>query len=281
MWLACVETSLFVVAGISAWYLLRTRHTALFRKSFGMALAGLLMVAPMQILVGDHGGLGVFRTQPAKAAAIEAHWETNNAGEGADWHVLGWPDKANQTNRWIISVPNGLSLIATHTLHGKVLGLKEFAPADQPPAIPLIFYSFRVMVAAGLVMAGLALISGWLWWRRRKAADEWAIPVWLLKSWVAAIPLGYVATECGWLIREVGRQPWAVYGLLRTEHAVSNLPAGAVATSLVLFVAIYTSLLAVFLLFARRIIVTGPDMNPQIAAFVSSNEVCSSRRAKE
>ncbi|WP_340122020.1 cytochrome ubiquinol oxidase subunit I [Methylobacter svalbardensis] len=281
MWMACVETSLFVVAGISAWYLLRTGHTALFRKSFGMALVGLLLIAPMQILSGDLGGLRLFEIQPVKAAAIEAHWETNKTAEGADWHVLGWPDKATQTNNWIISIPKGLSLIATRTLHGKVLGLKEFAAADQPPAIPLIFYSFRVMVAAGLVMAGLSLLTGWLWWKRRKAADEWVLPVWLLKSWVAAIPLGYVATECGWLVREVGRQPWAVYGLLRTEHAASHLPAGAVATSLVLFVAIYTLLLTVFLLCVRRIIVTGPDMNPQIAVFVPSNEVYSSRRAKE
>jgi cytochrome d ubiquinol oxidase subunit I len=273
MWLACVETSLFVVAGISAWYLLRTSHTALFRKSFGMALAGLLLAAPMQILMGDRGGLAVFHSQPVKAAAIEAHWETNKADEGADWHVLGWPDKAAQTNSWIISIPNGLSLIATHTLHGKVLGLKEFAPADQPPAIPLIFYSFRVMVAVGLVMAGLSLLTGWLWWRRRKAADEWALPVWLLKSWVAAIPLGYVATECGWLVREVGRQPWVVYGILRTEHAASNLPVGAVATSLALFVAIYMLLLAVFLLSARRIVITGPNINLQIPVFVPSSRV--------
>lgn len=277
MWMACVETSLFVVAGISAWYQLRNCHTALFRKSFGMALAGLLLVAPLQILMGDLGGLQLFHMQPAKAAAIEAHWETNKAGAGADWHVVGWPDKADQTNSWMINVPNGLSLIATHSLHGEVKGLKEFAPADQPPAVPLIFYSFRVMVAAALVMAGLALISGWLWWRRRNAADEWVFPVWLLKSWVAAIPLGYLASECGWLVREVGRQPWVVYGLLRTEHAASNLPVGAVATSLLMFVAIYTLLLAIFLLSVRRILITGPDMNPQIPV----HEVQSSRLAKD
>ncbi|MDP3589916.1 MAG: cytochrome ubiquinol oxidase subunit I [Methylobacter sp.] len=276
MWLACIETSLFVVAGISAWYLLRNCHTALFRKSFGMALAGLLLAAPLQILMGDLGGLRLFHSQPAKTAAIEAHWETNRTGEGAAWHVVGWPDKANQTNSWMISIPNGLSLIATHSLDGKVLGLKEFAIADQPPAVPLIFYSFRVMVAAGLVMAGLSLLTGWLWWRRRKARDEWTIPVWLLKSWVAAIPLGYLASECGWLVREVGRQPWAVYGLLRTEQAASNLPVGAVASSLVMFVAIYTLLLAMFLLSARRILITGPDMNPQIPVL----EVQSSRQAK-
>jgi cytochrome d ubiquinol oxidase subunit I len=152
-------------------------------------------------------------------------------------------------------------------MYGKVAGLKDFVSADQPPAIPLIFYTFRVMIAIGFAMTGLALISAIVWWRRRKTADDSILPVWLLKWWVAAIPMGYIATECGWVVREVGRQPWAVYGLLRTENAVSNLPAPAVATSLVLFVAIYTLLLVLFLLFARRIIMKGPDINLQLPLF--------------
>ncbi|MFZ2169475.1 MAG: cytochrome ubiquinol oxidase subunit I, partial [Methylococcaceae bacterium] len=166
------------------------------------------------------------------------------------------------------SIPHGLSLIVNHSMVGKVRGLKDFVPADQPPAIPLIFYTFRVMIAAGFAMTGLALVSAIMWWNRRKTADDSILPVWLLKCWVAAIPLGYIATECGWVVREVGRQPWAVYGLLRTEHAVSNLPAAAVATSLALFIAIYTLLLVLFLLFARRIIMDGPDMRPLLPNFI-------------
>jgi len=268
MWLACMETSLFVVGGISAWYLLQQHHEKLFRKSFAPALAGLLLVTPLQILVGDIAGLYLFDIQPAKTAAIEGHWETNSPGQGAEWHVLAWPNKANQDNDWAISIPNGLSLIATHKMDGQVKGLKEFAPADQPPAIPLLFYTFRVMVGVGIVLAALALVSGFLWWRRRKLEGGFMLPAWLLRTWVAAIPLGYLATECGWIVREVGRQPWAVYGVLRTEHAASDLPATAVATSLILFLAIYTLMLIAFLLSARRIILTGPDINQPLPAFV-------------
>lgn len=270
MWLACVETSLFVVGGISAWYMLRQRHQDLFRKSLKLALAGLLVAAPLQILVGDVAGLYIFELQPAKGAAIEAHWDTNPPGQGAEWHIMAAPNQQNQDNDWAISVPNALSLIIMHSMDGQVKGLKEFAPADQPPAIGLIFYSFRVMFAAGLAMAALTALSAYYWWRqRRQPMIALDLPTWLLKAWVTAIPLGYIATECGWIVREVGRQPWAVYGLLRTEHAASAIPASAVATSLGLFAVVYTLLLATFLVFARRIIIAGPNIDESLPVFVS------------
>lgn len=273
MWLACQETTLFVVGGISAWFILQQRHKSLFRKSFGLALAGLLIASPLQVVVGDIAGLYLFDIQPAKVAAIEGHWETNPPGQGAEWHVLAWPNKEAQDNDWAISIPNVLSFIATHTMDGQVKGLKEFVPSDQPPAIPLIFYTFRVMVGAGIALAALTLVSAFIWWRRRKIAGGSELPTWLLKAWVAAIPLGYLATECGWIVREVGRQPWAVYGMLRTEQAVSNIPAPAVAISLAIFTAIYTLLLVAFLLFARRIVLAGPDINQPLPEFLSSVNV--------
>lgn len=261
MWLACMETSLFVVAGVSAWYLLQKRHERLFRKSFKCALFGLLAVGPLQVVMGDVAGYYLFDTQPAKTAAIEAHWATNPPGQGADWHVIAWPDKADQKNAWEITIPNVLSLIATHSMDGQVKGLLDFAPEDQPPALPLIFYAFRIMVGIGMAMAALALLSGYFWWKQRRLPDAPKLPAWLLKVWVGAIPLGYLATECGWIVREVGRQPWAVYGLLRTEHAASQLPAAAVASSLAVFTVIYSVLLITFIIFAKRIIRTGPDMD--------------------
>jgi cytochrome d ubiquinol oxidase subunit I len=263
MWLACMETTLFVVAGISAWNILQQRHEILFRKCFKLALIGLLVATPLQVLVGDIAGLYLFDIQPAKTAAIEGHWETNPPGQGADWHVLAWPNKTRQANDWAISIPNALSFIATHKMDGQVKGLKEFPPEDQPPALPLIFYTFRVMVGIGMAMLALALAlaSGFFCWKNRQLPDGPIIPAWLLRGWVAFIPLGYLATECGWIVREVGRQPWAVYGLLRTEHAASHLPAPAVVTSLVLFALIYSLLLLTFIVFARRIIMTGPDID--------------------
>ena len=143
MWLACMETALFVVAGISAWHVLQQHHETLFRKSFKLALIGLLVATPLQVLVGDIAGFYLFDIQPAKTAAIEGHWETNPPGQGAEWHVLAWPNKARQANDWAISIPNALSFIATHKMDGQVKGLKEFLPEDQPPALPLIFYTFR------------------------------------------------------------------------------------------------------------------------------------------
>jgi cytochrome d ubiquinol oxidase subunit I len=117
------------------------------------------------------------------------------------------------------------------------------------------------MVGIGMAMAALALASGFFWWKNRALPHGPIIPAWLLRGWVASVPLGYLATECGWIVREVGRQPWAVYGLLRTEHAASHLPAPAVVTSLVLFAVIYSLLLLTFIVFARRIILTGPDVH--------------------
>ncbi|WP_374089083.1 cytochrome ubiquinol oxidase subunit I [Methylomicrobium lacus] len=270
MWLACIETSLLVVGGVSAWYILKQRHQNLFRKSLKLALAGLLAAAPLQILVGDVAGLYLFDLQPAKTAAIEAHWDTNPPGQGAEWHVLAWPNTHNQANDWVLSIPNALSLIATHSLDGQVKGLKAFAPADQPPAIGLIFYSFRVMLVAGLAIAALTAVSAWYGWRQRRQPITLALPPWLLKAWVAAIPLGYIATECGWIVREVGRQPWAVYGLLRTAQSASALSPSAVATSLALFAGVYTLLLASFIVFARRIIMAGPNVDQPLPAFMPS-----------
>lgn len=267
MWLACIETTLFVVGGISAWYMLRQRHQELFQKSMKLALTGLLLAAPLQILVGDIAGLYVFELQPAKGAAIEAHWDTNLPGKGAEWHIVAAPNQQKQDNDWVISIPNALSLIVAHSLDGQVKGLKEFAPADQPPAIGLIFYSFRLMLAAGLAMAAIAFISLYYWWRQHQRSMSFNLPTWLLKAWVAAIPLGYIATECGWIVREVGRQPWVVYGLLRTEHAASAIPPTAVAISLGLFALIYALLAISFLVFAGRIIMTGPNTEEPVPVF--------------
>lgn len=261
MWLACAETTLFAVGGISAWYLLKRRQVQMFAKTFRLALYGVFAVSLVQVVIGDVLGYYLFDVQPAKAAAIEAHWETNQPGQGAEWNILAWPDKTTQTNTWAVAVPNFLSVLAAHSMDGKVVGLKDFVPADQPPAIPLLFYSFRVMVGIGTALAGLALVSLWYWWRRRVEPMSDRLPPWLLKMWLWSIPLGYIATECGWIVREVGRQPWAVYGLIRTEQAASNLPLASVAVSLAAFIAIYATLLVVFLLFARRIVARGADLS--------------------
>lgn len=260
MWFACIETTLFVIGGISAWYVLRDTHVRFFAKTFRLAFVVALVVAPLQILLGDGSGVSVAEHQPAKLAAIEGHWQTNAPGQGAPWSLLAWPDKQAQDNAWSIEIPNLLSLITTHSLHGQVKGLREFPVQDQPPALPLLYYSFRLMVLLGFFFFALVLWT--LWCARGGGLGDARIARHrrLLRTWVMAIPLGYVAVETGWIVREVGRQPWIVYGLLRTEHGASPLPAAAIGTSLTAFTLIYLLLAVAFVIFARRILFKGPDL---------------------
>jgi cytochrome d ubiquinol oxidase subunit I len=265
MWLACLETSLFVIGGISAWYLLKDRHSAFFLKSFRLALLAAVIVTPLQILVGDAAGRMVAEQQPAKLAAIEGHWQTNPPGKGAAWALLAWPDAVNQRNHWSIEVPNLLSLITTHSLTGRVAGLREFPTRDQPPVL-VPFYAFRLMVLAGVTLAALMLWSVSRWRRGAFTAAGISGERTLLRAWITAIPLAYLAVEMGWLTREVGRQPWIIYGMMHTEAAASALPAAAVAATLLSYFVTYATLLIIFIVFAGRLIRRGPDLDVPLPA---------------
>jgi len=266
MWVACLETSLFVIAGISAWYLLRGRAAAFFLTSFKLAVLAATLVAPLQIWLGDASGRSVFRYQPVKGAAMEGHWKTNPSGAGAAWALLAWPDRVAQANDWSIGIPDGLSLLVTRSRHGQVRGLRDFSARDQPPAIPLLFYAFRLMVAIGFWFLLLTVRTLWVWRSGRLTVLGLPAVRRLLGAWLVSAPLGYVAVECGWLVREVGRQPWIIYGLMRTDTAASTLPAAAVATTLAGYVAVYTILTAVFVIFTRRLLVQGPALDRPPAA---------------
>jgi cytochrome d ubiquinol oxidase subunit I len=237
-----------------------------FLKSFQLAALGAAIVTPVQIVLGDASGLVIAAHQPAKLAASEGHWETNLPGQGAPWALLAWPDPAAQRNRWAIELPSGLSLLATHSLTGRVPGLKEFPRADQPPVL-VPFYALRIMVAIGFWLLLLTAWTLWVWRRGRALQRERR----LLGFWVASLPLGYLAVEMGWLLREVGRQPWVVQGLLRTGEAASALPAETVGASLLAYVVIYGTLLTVFLVYARRLVRRGPDLSAPVPALHPRN----------
>ncbi len=260
MWVACLETSLFVIGGASAWHLLRGSSVAFFRRSFLLAFALAIIVTPVQIWLGDASGQAVFADQPAKGAAIEGDWDTNKPGQAADWAVLAWPDKEAQRNDWEITIPRVLSFLATHTLDGEVKGLHEFAPEDQPPLLPLIFYAFRIMAGIGFALFFLMLWTGWAAIKGRLRTETIAAQTWLLWAWVASIPLGYIAVDMGWTVREVGRQPWIIYGLMRTSDAVSALSVGSVGFTTVAYFLIESLLLVTFIIFACRIVMKGPDL---------------------
>lgn len=261
MWVGAMETGLFVVGGISAYYLLRRHNTEFFLPSFKFAMGALLVVAPLQMLLGDASGVDVFQRQPAKGAAIEGHWDTNAPGTGASWSLLAWPDKDRQENDWSIEVPNMLSVLGTHSLHGTVTGLHDIARADQPPALPLLYYAFRVMAGIGFMLVALATWTAWTMYRTGGRLAEVLAQRKLLLAWVCCIPLPYIAVEAGWIVREVGRQPWVVYGLLRTSEAASPVPAADVAGSIAMFCAFYVVLLATFAVFALKWLRQGPDLS--------------------
>lgn len=262
MFLATLETSLFVIGGISAWYILQQRHPAFFARSLKIALATAIAVAPLQIYVGHLSAEQVYHLQPTKLAAMEAKWETSPAGQPADWSLLALPNETTETNPWEIKVPKGLGYILEfrQNLSEPVLGLKEWQPEERPRMVGLIYYSFRIMSGIGFFFAGLMLWSSLKWLMGNLSPAKIVEQKWLLWSWMLAAPLGYIAVECGWIVRCVGRQPWALYGQIRTADAASHLPPANVLTSLIGFAVIYSLLLVSTLYFGSRIIRNGPNL---------------------
>jgi cytochrome bd ubiquinol oxidase subunit I len=263
MFLATTETSLFVIGGISAWYLINNRHPAFFAKSLKIVLATAVLVAPLQVYVGHLSAEQVYHYQPTKLAAMEAKWDTSPAGAPAPWTLLALPNESAQKNTWELAVPNGLGYILEFkkNLSEPVLGLKEWQPENRPRMVGLIYYSFRVMSGIGFFFVALMAWSGLQWLRGRLSSEMIAQQKWLLRSWLLAAPLGYIAVESGWIVRCVGRQPWVLYGQIRTADAASHLPASEVLTSLTIFSVVYSILFVCALYFGSQIIRQGPNLS--------------------
>ncbi|MGI0484357.1 cytochrome ubiquinol oxidase subunit I [Pantanalinema rosaneae CENA516] len=262
MFFATLETSLFVIGGISAWYILKQRQPEFFAKSLKVILAVLILVAPLQVFVGHLSAEQVYHYQPAKLAAMEAQWETVPAGQPADWSLVALPNDQAEQNDWEVKIPGALSYLLElkPTLDQPVKGLREWQPENRPHMVGLIYYSFRIMVAIGLFFAALMGISVLQWLRGKFAAEAIAQQKWLMRAWVLAAPLGYLAVETGWIVRCVGRQPWIVYGELRTVDSASNLPAGEVLFSLLGLTSLYLVFFIAALYFGSRIVRKGPNL---------------------
>jgi cytochrome d ubiquinol oxidase subunit I len=249
MVVAAYITGSFVVIGVCGFYLAQRRHLDFARAGLSLAMWMVLILTPVQIVLGDMHGLNTREYQPMKLAAIEARWET---GRRVPLTLFAWPDIAHERNDYAIDVPVLGSLILTHSLNGEVKGLKEVAPADRP-YVPLPFFAFRVMVGIGLLLLAIAVTGLFLRWRGRLYDTRWF-------SWVCACssPLGFLAILAGWTVTETGRQPYVVYGHLRTADAAAPVAAHAVATSLALFVIVYLVLLVAFFFYAGRAVLRGP-----------------------
>jgi cytochrome d ubiquinol oxidase subunit I len=244
-------TTAFVVMGVGAWLLRRTRATDDGRMMIRMALNLLIIVVPLQMFLGDQHGLNTLENQPAKLAAIEGRYDTV---QPTPLTLFGIPDDAAATMRYAIDVPDLGSLILTHSWNGVIKGLKEW-PADQRPPVGPPFFAFRVMVGIAFIML-FVVVAGQVLQLRGRLWDS----VWFLRlcQWVA--PLGFIAVVAGWTTTEVGRQPWTVYGLLRTADSVSPSLTGAdVALSLAFYVVVYLIMFPTGIAFMAGLVRRGPQ----------------------
>jgi len=236
MLIASALTVAFLMAGLSAWRILRGDASPSARASLKVGIVMAALFAPTQLVVGDLHGLNTLEHQPAKVAAMEGNWETRGH---APLILFAIPDEAKRTNRFEIGIPSGASLILKHDPAGVVPGLNDFV-GEHPPVAP-VFYAFRVMVGIGCLMILFGLASAWYLWRRGE------LPRNLLRVLVVMTFAGWVATLAGWYVTEIGRQPWLVTGVLTTAAAVGPVPPASVLTTLIAYLVVYAVLLAAFI----------------------------------
>jgi len=250
MTIAAFIVAAFMVAACGAYHLLRGRRDEPVKRSFSMALWLLLILAPVQIFIGDAHGLNTREYQPAKIAAIEGLWETEKGGTALN--LFGLPDMEAEVTRYSIQVPHLGSLILTHSWDGEIRGLKEF-PAKDRPYSPIVFWSFRIMAGLGMLMLLTAVLALLLRKGGRLYENRW-----FQRFVVCMGPSGVIALIAGWVTTEVGRQPWTVYGVLRTEDSVSPITAQQAGVSLLIFVIVYFVVFGTGVYYMMKIMRRGP-----------------------
>ncbi len=245
MILASYVTTCFVVAGVSSYFLIKKRHIKAAQICLSLAMWAGLILVPLQIGVGDVVGTTMYRYQPIKTAAIEGLWETQ---KGAPLVLLALPSQKTQTNKYAITIPYVASLLNTHHLDGKMLGLKSVSSEDQP-RVAAVFFSFRIMVGIGLLMLLTVLIAGLLRYKKVLFTNHY------FHKWcIAVVPLGFIASISGWLTAEIGRQPWVVYHLMRTNIAVSAVNAQDVFISFGLLILAYGIVFSFYMYYLFKLI---------------------------
>ncbi|MFU8925037.1 cytochrome ubiquinol oxidase subunit I [Acinetobacter puyangensis] len=260
---AAFLVSALLVVSTAAWHLIKGRRDELIKKSFSLGLWMVLATSIAQVFIGDNHGLNTLEHQPAKLAAIEGHWQTNH-DHGMPLLLFAIPDMENEYNKYEVAIPNLGSIILKHSLDGTVTGLKDFAPEDRPNAT-IVFWSFRVMVGLGILMVTLSLIG--LWLRKRNQLYEIS---WFHKFSFIMGPSGYIALLAGWVTTEVGRQPWVIYGVMRTKDGLSHtVSADQVGLTLIIFVVVYTIVFGSGIYYMAKLLLKGPEFiyahKPEIA----------------
>jgi cytochrome bd ubiquinol oxidase subunit I len=248
---AAYLTASFMVAGVGAWYLLKGKHPEFARRSVALGTAFATVLIAGQVFIGDILYGTMLKYQPSKMQAAEGFWEKESQSPAPYYWVI-IPDQNNQRNRFELGVPYLGSIWLSHSLHGRVEGLKN-TPPDRQPRMGTVFYAFRIMYGLAILMFAVGVASLWLRFRGRLFSSRW-----FLRMLVFMTPSGIIATLAGWYVAETGRQPWVIYGVLRTVDAVSPVPAQALLSTLVAFVCVYSVFLSAFLLFTVRIVRRGP-----------------------
>lgn len=251
---AAYLTTAFAVGGVAAWYLWRKKFVEHAKIMFSMAMLMAVFVAPLQIFIGDLHGLNTLEHQPVKVAAMEGQWETE---KGMPLTLFGVPNEKTETTDYAIKIPKLGSLILTHDMEGEVKGLKEWPKEERPP-VAIVFYSFRIMIAIGLAMAATGLIAVVLHFRKKLYTTRW------FQAWCMALaPSGFIAILAGWFVTEVGRQPYVVYGHLRTADTVSPVLPEYMALTLGAFIIVYLFVFGAGTYYILRLIAKGPNVKDE------------------
>ncbi|MBS0236479.1 MAG: cytochrome ubiquinol oxidase subunit I [Proteobacteria bacterium] len=240
----------FVVAGVASYYLIQKRHTEHAAVMLRMALLIMVTFGVAQPIIGDLHGLNTLEHQPAKIAAMEGIWESK---KGADLILFGVPNERQEKTEYVISIPKLSSLILTHSTEGEVKGLKEWERQDRPPVV-IVFYAFRVMVGIGLLMLLTGITGAFLLWRSKLETSSW------FHKWcVLFAPSGFIAILAGWFVTETGRQPYIVYGLLRTSDMLSPVSRDGVLFSFLVIFLVYSTVFSTGIYYIFRLMVKGPQ----------------------
>lgn len=250
VWIGAFLAGTFLILSVHAYYILKGRYLVLSKKAFKITLVVAAISALAQLFTGHNSAEGVAENQPAKLAALEGHYEANAP---ADLYLFGWVDQKNEKISGL-KIPGGLSFMLYQDFDAPVTGLNEFAKEDQPSQVNAVFQFYHIMVAIGMFLIGLSLFALWQWKRGKLFEQKW-----LLWTFVFTAILPQIANQVGWFAAEMGRQPWVVYGLLRTSDALSkSVQANQVLFSLILFFIVYTILFLLFVYLMNKAIQKGP-----------------------
>lgn len=255
VWIGSFLAGAFLVMSVNAYYILRNKHLEIARPSFKIALIVATFFSLAQLFSGHQSADGVAKNQPAKLAALEGHFDSSRV---ADMYLLGWVDKKTETTRGI-AIPGGLSFLTHQDFNAPITGLKAFPPEDRPSQVNAVFQFYHLMVAIGMTLIALTLYAVWQWKRGKLFERKWLMHVF---AWAVLLP--QIANQAGWFAAEMGRQPWVVYGLLRTSDALSKaVRAEQVLTSLILFTLVYATLFVLFLYLLNKKIKHGPETHTE------------------